>query len=91
VFIRETTPSFFNMIMPDPSLVLPLQRLYKALDLRLFHTLPAARIWNLLTSGCLELKRHISKTVVSHVMKKFKLLRPNGVKKSLKNFTPMGS
>jgi hypothetical protein len=51
--------------------VLPLQQQQKALDLKLFHTLPTARIWCCLTSSCSELSRHISKAIVSHMMQKF--------------------
>jgi hypothetical protein len=43
------------------------------LDLKFFHTLPTAKIWHRLTSGCLQLKRNISLQFVSHVTK-FRLL-----------------
>jgi hypothetical protein len=36
-------------IIPDPTLMLPLQQQQKASDLKLFHTLPTARIWCCLT------------------------------------------
>jgi sulfatase maturation enzyme AslB (radical SAM superfamily) len=43
----------------------------RASDFKLFHTLPTARIWHRLTSGCLQLPRHISKEFLTHVMKKW--------------------
>jgi hypothetical protein len=79
------------MIMPDPTLVLPLEQWYTASDLRLFHTLPTAQILHCPTYGCSELTRNILKAIVSHVMKKFKLLWQNGFENRLKNSTPMGS
>jgi hypothetical protein len=42
-----------------------------ALDFKLFHFLPTARLWHCLTYGCLQLLRNISKEFMSPVMKKF--------------------
>jgi hypothetical protein len=63
----------------------------KSMDLRLFHTFPTAQTWQRLISGCSKLSRYISEAIVSHVTKKFKLLRQNSFENSLKNSAPTGS
>jgi hypothetical protein len=46
---------FFNMVAPDPTLVLPLQRGHSTSNYKLFHALPTAQIWPHMTSGGLQL------------------------------------
>ena len=48
-----------------------------ALDLKLFHTLPTAWLWHLLTYGSSQLSRNICEGFISHMMMKFKLLWEN--------------
>jgi len=55
-----------------------------ASDFRLFNALPTAWFWLCLTYGCSELSRNIPKAIVSHVIKKFKMLRQNDFENSLK-------
>ena len=80
---------FFNMIMPDPTIVLLCGNTeYQTWSL--FYTLPTAKIWHSLTSG-LQLSSNISKELISHVMKQCHLLQENGFKNSLKNSKVTGS
>ena len=82
---------FFNMITPDPTLILPLQWWKSTPDLKFFHTLSTAWIWHHRTYGCLHLSKNISKKFISHVMMKFKLLQEYGFKESLNNAKAMSS
>jgi hypothetical protein len=63
---------------------------YRISDVKLFFTLPTAKIWHSLTSG-LQLPSNISKELISHVMKQCHLLQETGFKNSLKNSTVTGS
>jgi hypothetical protein len=69
-------------VKPDPTLLLPLQHQQRTLNFKLFHALPIAQIWHLVTSGWLQLSRNISKDLISHVMTKLKLLWENNSKTS---------
>lgn len=63
---------------------------YRISDVKLFYTLPTAKIWHSMTSG-LQLSRNILKELISHVMKQCHLLQENDFKNSLKNSTLTGS
>jgi len=80
---------FFNMIMPDPTIVL----LCCSTECQMWSCSSSSlqpRFGQSLTSG-LHLSRNISKELISHVMKQCHLLQGNGFKNSLKNSIVSGS
>jgi hypothetical protein len=56
----------------------------------LFHALSTAHNGHCLTSGYLQLSRNVSKELISHVIRKFKLIWENGSEHNTKSSTAMG-
>jgi len=82
---------FFNIIMPDGTLVLPLHQPQTISDLKLFHTLSTVCTWHRLTPACLQLWRKVSNKFHSHIMKTLTRLWEGDFENSLKCSTVTGS